>query len=80
METDQRSESVALSFFPALENAADIELECDAENITLSVEHATECGARISLRRQGMFPAESYTIDWYAVASEETEVKNKSLP
>jgi hypothetical protein len=80
MDKDQRSETIALSFYPALASVAAVELECDAEEVSLSVEHSNESGARVTLRRQGNFPQAKYTVDWFAVAGEQTEVISKSLP
>lgn len=67
----QRTETFVLSFCPALEAIAEVELECDSEEVTAKVEHATETGARILVRRTSVTEALSCAVDWYAIASQE---------
>lgn len=70
LEEQQRTETFTLSFCPALDGIADVELECDSEDVTAKVEHATETGARISIRRTDVSHAAVVCVDWFATASE----------
>lgn len=61
----QRTETFVLSFCPALDGKADVELECDSEEVTAQVEHATETGARILVRRSNIGDASLVTVEWF---------------
>jgi hypothetical protein len=67
-DAQQRSEGFVLSFCPAFESVASVELECESEDVTAKVEHATETGARIVVRRQSIEDAKIVTVDWFATA------------
>ncbi len=80
-DVQQRSEEFALSFCPALDGVAEVELECDSEDVKAKVEHATETGARISLRRQSIGEATTVTVEWFATASAHSSaVHSMNLP
>jgi hypothetical protein len=69
-QQQQRTETLLLGFCPALNGVAQVDLECDSEDVTAKVENATEVGARISVRRTHIAEAAVVTVDWYATASE----------
>ena len=80
-EASQRTAGFVLSFCPALEGAAIVELECDSEDVTAKVEHATEIGARITVRRATAGQSAMAMVDWYATAtSNSPEQQPVSLP
>lgn len=79
LEEQQRTETFTLSFCPALDGVADVELECDSEDVTAKVEHATETGARISIRRTGISHTAIVSVDWFATASE-SSAHSANLP
>ena len=68
-DAQQRGEGFVLSFCPALDGVADVELECDSEDATAKIEHATEIGARITVRRATIGQAATVKVDWYATAA-----------
>ena len=75
-EPNQRLETIVLSFCPALDAHPAVELECESEEVTAKVEHATEIGARILVRRQSSLEqlsneSLSTSIEWFAQASDE---------
>ncbi len=74
-EPNQRIETVVLGFCPALDGPAHLELECDSEEVTAKVEHATETGARIVVRRQSAAEQISReqlctNLEWFAQAAD----------
>jgi hypothetical protein len=79
LEEQQRTETFTLSFCPALDRIADVQLECDSEDVTAKVEHATETGARISIRRTNISHAAVVSVDWFATASE-SSAHSANLP
>lgn len=79
-DCDQRSDIFVLSFCPALDGVAEVELECDSEDVQAKVEHATETGARVAVRRQTSGEAITATIDWYAKASTADPRHSMNLP
>lgn len=80
LAVNQRQETIVLAFCPALDSVANLELECDSEEVTLVVDHVTETGARISLRRQGPLAANCVSIDWYATAGRVLSTTHSALP
>ena len=72
LEPNQRTEVILLSFCPALSAPANIELECDDEQVTAKVEHATETGARILVRRSQISDAATVSVEWFAQASDDS--------
>jgi hypothetical protein len=68
-DSQQRTDGFVLSFCPALDGVADVELECDSEDVMAKVENATETGARITVRRLGIGEVKTVTVDWFATAS-----------
>jgi hypothetical protein len=80
MAENQRTESFVVSFCPALNNVADVELECEAEELAATVDHATEAGARIVIRRQGVLKPARYAVAWYATASQDFSQPKVALP
>ncbi len=70
-EPNQRTEAVVLSFCPALTAPASLELECDTEDATARVEHATETGARFLVRRDNVTESACVSVEWFAQASSE---------
>ena len=80
-EAPQRTAGFVLSFCPALEGTAIVELECDSEDVTANVAHATEIGARITVRRATVGQSAMATVDWYATAtSNSREQQSVNLP
>lgn len=80
-EASQRTAGFVLSFCPAFEGTAIVELECDSEDVTAKVEHATEIGARITVRRATVGQSAMATVDWYATAtSNSPEQQPVNLP
>lgn len=80
-DAQQRTETVVISFCPALDGVAQVELECDSEDITAKVENATETGARILIRRSEIGDKAEAMIDWFATASTmATEQHSTNLP
>jgi len=77
----QRTETFVLSFCPALDGIADVDLECDSEDVSAKVEHATETGARIIVRRSSVGDATTVTVDWFATTSStSTSPHSMNLP
>lgn len=79
LHEQQRTETFALSFCPALDGIAQVELECESEDATAKVENATETGARITVRRTQIGEAASITVAWFATASQ-TPTQSMNLP
>ncbi len=80
-DAEQRTESFVLSFCPALNGIAEVELECDTEEVTAKVEHVTETGARVLVRRQSIGETSVVSVDWFAVATRDAPVQHSlSLP
>ncbi len=80
LQSKQRQATIVLSFVPALEGRAQIDLECEHDGIELHVENATECGARVLLRRTGDLDAIDVDFDWYATAGESETNTRQALP
>ncbi len=80
LQAKQRQASIVLSFVPAMEGKAQVDLECEHDGIELHVENATECGARVLLRRTGELNATSVDFDWYATAGDSASNPRQALP
>ena len=79
LHEQQRTETFALSFCPALDGVAEVELECESEDATAKVENATETGARITVRRTQVGEDAFITVAWFATASQ-TSAQSVNLP
>ncbi len=78
---NQRTEVIVLSFCPALSTAASVELECDSEEVTAKVEHATETGARIMVRRSQIAESATVNVEWFANACDDArQTQQSNLP
>lgn len=74
-EPNQRTDTIVLGFCPVLDSPVHLELECESEEVVAKVEHVTETGARISVRRQSspeqLREEQLYTtIEWFAQTSD----------
>jgi len=80
-EPNQRTEVIVLSFCPALSAAASVELECGSEDVTAKVEHTTETGARILVRRSQITDSATVSVEWFAQASDNSrQTQQANLP
>ncbi len=80
LDAGQRHDVILLSFCPALDAPALLETECDSEEAIIKVEHTTETGARISVRRTKADHALHLAIDWFAQAQEADASQSNMLP
>jgi hypothetical protein len=79
MPKSQRTETIVLSFCPPLDAIAEVDLETDCEEITAKVEHVTESGARLTVRRQKVAAAGAYALEWFARAGSESRTGGSTL-